>query len=285
MDIEDNNRDIFITNTIYPDAISIFNATYKPIDEIKNDCMVVLDTNALLVPYTITPESLEQIHATYKKLIKAKRLVIPGQVAREFAKNRANKLTELYQQLFQKQNVTNLQKGKYPLLQSFDEYKKMLELEEEIDRKLNEYKEWVKKVLDRIKAWYWNDPVSVMYRNLFTESAIFDPDFNEKDVKEDLDRRYNNKIPPGYKDATKDINNAGDLIIWKTILEIGKINKKSIIFVSGEEKTDWWHKSVSQTLYPRFELIDEFRRHTEGHTFHIRPLAKVNHMAFWTSRL
>jgi hypothetical protein len=48
---------------------------------------------------------------------------LPGQVAREFARNRANKLAELFQQLSSKRNSPqNLQKGKYPLLESLPEY-------------------------------------------------------------------------------------------------------------------------------------------------------------------
>ena len=35
--------DIFIADSIYPEAEPIFTATFKPVDEIKDECLVVLD--------------------------------------------------------------------------------------------------------------------------------------------------------------------------------------------------------------------------------------------------
>jgi hypothetical protein len=72
---------------------------------------------------------LKEIRATYEKLVTERRLTIPGQVAREFAKNRATKIGELYKQLSDKRNVSQLQKGQYPLLESLTEYQDVLALE------------------------------------------------------------------------------------------------------------------------------------------------------------
>ncbi len=59
------------------------------------------------------------------------------------------------------------------------------------------------------------------------------------------------------------------ILIWKTILEIGRKQKKDLIFVSGDTKADWWHQSSHRPLYPRSELIEEYRRESEGGSFHI----------------
>jgi len=229
----------------------------------------VLDTNVLLVPYDTSKESLNQIRQTYATLVAEKRLIIPGQVAREFAKNRANKLRKLYQQLSRKRNVGQLQKGRYPLLESLDEYQQTVSLEKSIDDLLGEYQEAIGKVLDRIREWNWNDPVSLLYGELFAEDMILDPPIDEARVKSELARRQLHKIPPSYKDSAKDDSGVGDLLIWFTILTIGETYKKSVIFVSGEEKADWWYRSENQPLYPRYELVDEFRRYSEGQSFHI----------------
>jgi len=110
----ENERDIFIAESIYPEVEPIFTAKFRTVNEVKEDCLVVLDTNALLVPYLIGKDSIEQIRGTYEKLVSEKRLLIPSQVAREFAKNRANKLTELYQQFNRKiSNINQLHKGRY----------------------------------------------------------------------------------------------------------------------------------------------------------------------------
>jgi hypothetical protein len=171
-----------------------------------------------LTPYIIGKEDLlDQCRKTYKPLSSEKRLIVPGQVAREFAKNRA-----------------------------------------------------VDDVKSRIQEWRWNDPVTLLYSEVFDENTIADPPIDKDALQKDLEHRQLNKIPPGYKDGTKRDSGIGDLLIWYTILEVGKTKKKSVIFVSGDEKADWYLRGEGgQALYPRYELVDEFRRSSDGHTFHI----------------
>lgn len=266
----DKDEDVLIANSIYPEATPIFGVRLKPLEGIKSDCFIVLDTNSLLVPYTTSKDSLEQIRRTCKMLAEEKRLIIPGQVAREFAKNRAKKIGELYQQLSAKRDsAPTLKKEEYPLLESVKEYQESLRLEDEINKQLGEYRKAINKVLDHVKAWAWDDPVSLLYGELFTGGVVMDVSFDEGEVKKEFARRKLHNIPPGYKDAA-----AGDLLIWLTILEIGKKHKKSVIFVSGDEKADWYHISNKQPLYPRFELVDEYRRASSGQSFHIVQFSK-----------
>lgn len=272
--------DIFIANDIYPDPLQIFNSQFKTREEIKNDCFIVLDTNALLLPYTIGKATLEGIKNTYTKLISEKRLIVPGQVAREFAKNRANKLSELYQNISARRDNIKLptQDDFYPLLENLDVYKQAKELENELHKARKQYSKKVTEILEHIKQWNWNDPVSSLYADLFSQEVILDLEIEEskkEKIKADLKRRDLHKIPPGYKDAGKADEGIGDLLIWQTILEIGKIHKKSVIFVSGEEKPDWWHRSNDQKLYPRYELVEEFRRGSEGQSFYMINLAEL----------
>lgn len=265
-----NEYDIFIANSTYPEAEAIFRARLKSLDEIKDDCYIVLDTNALVVPYTIGPKSLGEIRSVYQDLVKKERLVIPGQVAREFAKQRANKIAELFQQLSRRINsIPQIQKGKYPLLENLPSYQETIEIEASLDNLVKRYRKSIGEVLDYIRGWAWDDPVSALYANLFSKDVVLDPPLDQHNVGEELRRRQRHRLPPGYKDSGKDDEGIGDLLIWFTILEIGKTRKKNVVFVSGEEKTDWWYKSENQTLYPRYELIDEFRRLSEGASFHI----------------
>lgn len=266
--------DIFIANSIFPDAELLFATYIKPLEEIKNTALVVLDTNSLLVPYSIGKESLSQIKETYKKLVGTEQLLVPGQVAREFAKNRTKKILELFQQLNRKQNSTpSLQKGKYPLLESLNDYQETIRLEKEIDSLLKQYRKAISNVLDHIRSWNWNDPVSLLYSELFTKEVIFDLALDKEKLQEDLSRRQLHKIPPGYKDSGKDDSGIGDLLIWFTILEAGKSRKKDVIFVSSDQKPDWCHRIEDQALYPRYELVDEFRRESGGFSLHIVPFS------------
>lgn len=79
----------FALDDTYPDAAAIFASTVAPIASIKDSAAIILDTNVLLVPFAVSPQSLDEIRGTYSKLTAAKRLFVPAQVAREFARNRA----------------------------------------------------------------------------------------------------------------------------------------------------------------------------------------------------
>ncbi len=60
----------------------------------------------------------------YQRLQKAKRLFVPAQVSREFAKNRATKLTEMYKALADKRGRTVKPESiSYPLLAELEQYK------------------------------------------------------------------------------------------------------------------------------------------------------------------
>ncbi|MFN9115689.1 MAG: PIN-like domain-containing protein, partial [Bacteroidota bacterium] len=78
-----------------------------------------------------------------------------------------------------------------------------------------------------------------------------------------------------YKDSKKPDDGIGDLIIWQTILEISKANNKDILFVTNDQKNDWFYKQDKIGLYPKYELFDEFRRFTEG-----KSVAIVNFVKF-----
>jgi len=267
--------DIFFNQKVYPNAEEIFSLSLQPIEEIKDNCIVVLDTNALLVPYLTGSESLKVIKQVLEKLKKQRRLIVPGQVAREFASNRPEKLKEIFQQLSRKQNnIQNIGIGKYPLLENIGEYNKISELEKQINEQLSIYRKNISELIKRVKNWNWDDPVSSMYRELFTKEIILDLQIDRDVIKNDLNYRYLHKIPPGFKDEGKLDDGIGDFLIWLTILEIAK-KSEDVIFVSSDEKTDWYHRSEKVGLYPRFELISEFKRTSGGNSFHILRLSEL----------
>jgi hypothetical protein len=271
--VTDKNYDPFFYNKIFPNASNLFGAEFKSIDQIKENSLVFLDTNVLLLPYTVGKSSLEEIHKIYGELAQKKRIIIPGQVAREFAKNRPTKLTELHKQLLDKKSkLSDFQIGNYPLIKGLDEYSELNRVEVAIKELMKEYNAQIEKIIERITSWHWNDPVSMIYKEYFTETVVQDIQLDDKKEKElitELEYRRLHKIPPGYKDGSKDDGGIGDLLIWKTILMVAKEKNKDALFVTGDVKADWWHGSNKQNIYPRYELIDEFIRETEGKTIHI----------------
>ncbi len=75
--------------------------------------------------------------------------------------------------------------------------------------------------------------------------------------------RYENEIPPGYKDEEDKIafQMYGDLILWFQIIDYAKEKKCPIIFVTNDVKEDWWHQENENT--PRHELLYEFKDKTK----------------------
>jgi hypothetical protein len=262
-----------ILQDVYQNPFQIF--AYEPvsIEECGKDCIFVLDTNVLLIPFETGKQPLQDIEKIYTELANEQRLVIPAQVAREFAANRATKLTQLFQQLSSKRENIKIQTTEYPLLESLPEYQSLREAESKAQTAIKEFQSAVDKVIETVRRWRWNDPVSSIYRGIFSGPTIAHPQFNQEEFTKEAEARYKKRIPPGYKDQAKSENPYGDLLIWKTIVFIGQSRKKNVIFVSGDEKPDWWHQSNNVALYPRYELVEEFRRESDGKTFHIVTFA------------
>jgi hypothetical protein len=70
------------------------------------------------------------------------------------------------------------------------------------------------------------------------------------------------KVPPGHND-----DGPGDYVIWQTMMRLAKRIKRDVLFVSGDVKNDWYVRSSGKPLYIQYELIDEFRRVSNGQNF------------------
>jgi len=266
----------FLIEEILPDTTCFFEDEPLGLESAIDDSNVVLDTNVLLIPYGAGASSLSEIAEIYSEIKSRNRLFVPAQVAREFVKNRPNKLAQLYQGISDRISKLTIPDGlSYPILESVEEFQNLNGLISEIEEKKKKLKESAKEVRGTIKKWGWNDPVSQAYRPVFSNDIIVSPNIDRDEVLEEMTRRYKQAIPPGYKDASKPDGGIGDFLIWKTILNLGEKNKRSVVFVSGDEKADWLHGAEGSGFLPRFELQAEFRRVSEGHDLYIIPLSRL----------
>lgn len=75
--------------------------------------------------------------------------------------------------------------------------------------------------------------------------------------------RYQNEIPPGYEDEKEKIGFQiyGDLLLWFQIIDYASDKNKPIIFVTNDEKIDWWQQDENgqNSGVPRHELLYEFK--------------------------
>ncbi|BAZ86876.1 hypothetical protein NIES806_30930 [Dolichospermum compactum NIES-806] len=73
------------------------------------------------------------------------------------------------------------------------------------------------------------------------------------------EERFKYSVPPGYEDAKKKPvpDMYGDAILWLQLIDYAKSEKKPIIFVTDDDKEDWWLESGGKTISPRPELVQE----------------------------
>lgn len=259
----------FALEDTFPEADGLFDNGFRSLEDSSEDALFVLDTNILLLPYEFRKETIEEIKKVYENLISESKLFIPKRVAREYSKNRARKLSEIHSNVLKLKSGKRTANIKYPIIEALKEKEEFDKVLTEIQDKEKTLYEKIDNLAKRIRKWEWSDPVSSLYGSIFNKSILIDTKYSKEDILAELNRRKAHKIPPGYKDSSKDDYGIGDLIIWLSILELGEREKKDIIFVSEDIKPDWWQHSNSAEFLPRFELIDEFRRKSSGKTLHI----------------
>jgi len=252
----------------FPEVNGIFKDSRENIGDIKNTCLVVLDTNVLLAPYRISKKGLADVKNVYEKLIRQKSLLIPEHVVREFSERRGIVLGEIHDTILT--NTAAVPEVKdYPVLDGLDEYGELLDVQRRCKELVGSYNIIRKELADRIREWTWSDPVVSMYGILFQGGCYINHSLNNDEILVDYEERHKYRIAPGYKDSKKPVNVAGDLIIWHTILELGERTNKDVVFVSGDVKNDWWYQSSGQHFVPKFELLNEYNRRSNGRNVYL----------------
>ena len=227
--------------------------------ELWENAVFVFDTNVLLNLYRYSAKTRMSLLTAFDNL--AGRVWIPYQVAYEYMRKRCEVIYETVQRYdqFQKEIEQFVEKtmGTLRVTSNDDE---LSELKRYLYKWLDSNKENNLLVLDPE-----NDEILDKILQIFDGKvgAIV----NEEElaqIKVEGKERYKKSIPPGYKDDKKqkteseDNNAYGDLIIWKQIVKYAKENQKGIIYVTHDQKEDWWNIVKGKTIGPRVELRREF---------------------------
>ncbi|WP_405604223.1 PIN domain-containing protein [Polaribacter sp. Asnod1-A03] len=266
------NKDIFYLDKVYPEPDKIFSETFSGANKLLKDSIIILDTNVLLIPFDTNDKNLQEIKNIFLKYKSKNRLFIPARVAREFANNRATKIGDVFLQVRQtkeKLNSGNFKINQYPILEKNKDYIELKKQFEDIQKLIKLSRKNLENIESHIREWTWNDNVSIAYKEIFTPEIIIEVKKDVTEIEKDLAFRIAYKIAPGFKDSKKPDDGVGDLIIWQTILEIAKEHNKNVVFVTNDQKNDWFYKQDKIGLYPKYELFDEFRRYTSGKSISI----------------
>ncbi|AHC44415.1 MULTISPECIES: PIN domain-containing protein [Bacillus] len=251
--------------------------------------VIVLDTNILLNLYRYSKETSEKLLALLEK--SKDRLWLPHQIALEFHLNRTNVILD--------------QQTSYEKIESLLR-KKSSEIESSLKKELGSYRKKhmtlsIDSIIDQIKSsidgliseisqekedhpsLLKNDHVKQKVTELF-DNRVGAPYKKEKlnEIKTEADKRYSLEIPPGYEDVSKKkgakfhngeiiLEKYGDFILWQQIIDFANEKQTNIIFITDEEKKDWWYESKGKTIGPRSELLNEFNYKTGMEFYMFKP--------------
>ncbi len=262
----------------------VFPGFYKPttdeMSELWANALVVLDTNALFNLFRYTNTTRE----AFLKVLSAKRerLWLPHQVGLEFQLGRLGIIdaqTNAFNDLIEKSKnaLANVTKDvgslrNHPTL-NLDDLRTTVEsaiasIESKVEATREKYQ---KEVLDASRHDHTTDVITDLYDGRV--GAPYDDAKIAEVFKMGADR-YERKIPPGYKDASKpEKDRYGDLILWLQILDKADADSSAVIFVGDDQKEDWWREFKGRKIGPRTELVDEFRQRSGKRIYFLTPYA------------
>lgn len=253
----------------------LFRGYYKPtleeLAEIWEKCIFSFDANVLLHIYSYTPQTRERFFEIFRKL--NERIWIPHQVAYEYQKNRIYVIStqiKAYEEIeaILTHNILNLRQ------ELFKNHKRhpFLNTEEIVE----DFQKQLADVKNKIKLARTNHPNYLEVDNLrevlsdLLEDKVGKP-YSEEDLEniyQKAEKRFSYKKPPGYKDAKKPIPKSyGDVVIWFQLIDYARNEQKPIIFVTDDDKEDWWLKYDGETVEPRPDLIQEILSEVGGSDF------------------
>jgi hypothetical protein len=92
-------------------------------------------------------------------------------------------------------------------------------------------------------------------------------------------QRGKDRRPPGYMDAGPEGKGAtGDYVLWEQILREAKRRQQDVLFVTADDKEDWWRKNKRKnSLGPRPELVDEMASRSGVKLFMFPPDRLLEH--------
>ncbi|MFD3259743.1 PIN-like domain-containing protein [Paenibacillus lentus] len=246
--------------------------------ELWGDCIFVFDANVFLNLYRYSEETRNQLIDIMNQL--KDRIWIPHQAALEYHSNRISVLLE-QQDAFN--NVQNkLQEVSNDFLKDLEkrlrDYNKqhpsinIKSIHERIKLAISEIIDDLKGKETKHPDFFKSDSILETLTEVFTNNVGNEYDQQKLDqIYQEGEKRYKDKYPPGYEDEAdkkgkkKYYNNLvildmyGDLIIWNQIIDKAIELNKAVIFITGDNKEDWWQKIRGRTIGPRVELLNEFQ--------------------------
>lgn len=256
-------------------------ATEDELIEAVTHWLVVLDTNVLLNLYNFQGSSLQDFTEVFEAL--GDRLFVPHQALDEFWRNRRTVLSE--------------NQGRHREQES---------IQKAFDDAESAFRKWHQRVVDRTKP----PPANALRELQEARAAILEymtqknaeaapilpdtPTHEDRILQKlepllagrvgpppdpsDLHRlqaegraRVSAKIPPGYMDGEKNPDRAiGDFLVWQQAMDASRERNLPVLFVTQDQKEDWWADRGTKSMRARPELVTELIRYSGQRLLMIR---------------
>ncbi|MBZ9578231.1 hypothetical protein KJA13_04380 [Patescibacteria group bacterium] len=241
-----------------------FKLSEKQFKSLWNSCIFTFDASVLLNLYRYSDKTREEFIRILTLPKIKERIWLSHQASSECLKNRLNvieKQLKSHELIFKSLNQIEQDfkdRRKRHLIRE-DTMEDLSEIFKEIRKELNASKKKYKKLLS-------DDKIIRKISSLF-KSKVGSP-YSSKDLKKiyrEGKERYEEKVPPGYKDRKEKRGNRkyGDLVMWKQMIDKAASENKGVILITDEKEEDWWLISQNQIIGPRPELINEFVEKTK----------------------
>ncbi|WP_423734311.1 PIN-like domain-containing protein [Bacillus velezensis] len=245
--------------------------------------IVVFDTNAILHLYRMSSTTTEDILKTLKN-IPQEQIWLPHQVVVEYNRNKENSRASEFSKYkkLQKEIKGIIEQTKSKVSSKLDYYVKLdfpeiedlrdntLELLNKINITVEKYNSKIKDEVDLNSKILKEDKIDQFVKELIQSRCVGScySILELIDIYNEGESRYKYKIPPGYEDIEKDktdptkTHKFGDLLIWKQLIDKAILDNKPVIFVTNDDKEDWWLIENGTYIKPREELYEEFNVNT-----------------------
>lgn len=251
--------------------------TEQEFKDLWNDCVFTFDANILLNFYRYKTESTNTFFNFLNKL--DERIFITYQACQEYFERRLDVISEQEKAYSEMSNALentiesplhNSRKHPYISLELLEELAVVSKkVKDELNARSKEYSQRLVEddILNRIITIF-----DGKVGEAFSEKRL-------SEIFQEGDKRYQNNIPPGFKDKQKGgTRQYGDLVLWFQIIEFAKQQGKDIIFISDDAKEDWIlsHKGRTIGLLP--DLQKEFNLLT-GKKIHLYNASRFTELA------
>jgi hypothetical protein len=249
----------------------IFAGYYQPTnDEFKNiwaTCIFVFDANVFLNLYSYSPKATESFFDVLNKI--SDRIWVSHQAALEYQDNRLKKIAtqeKTYEQI--SSILQQTQSDLEGLLRDGHLSINVDSLLGTIESTFASVRGELSKHKKRHPDLFRNDHIRNELTRLFQHRIGLSYSSDKLlEIYKVGELRYDNNLPPGYRDRKKDDvkrygdqvikSKYGDLIMWFQTLDKAIATQCPVLFITDDRKDDWWWEENGKTIGPRPELVTD----------------------------